>query len=120
VRAALAMRRALAECNRRLAEEGLPELRFGIGIHRGDVVAGMIGSSHLMEFTVIGDVVNVASRIESLTRQHDTDILVTEEVRSKLDARVHVRAMPAVAVKGKPKPIVTYAIQESEETSDPQ
>ncbi|MEW5848432.1 MAG: adenylate/guanylate cyclase domain-containing protein [Myxococcota bacterium] len=110
VRAALGMRAALVTYNAQLRAQGLPELKFGIGIHSGEVVAGMIGSTQLMEFTVIGDVVNVAARVESLTRQHQTDILVTPEVRARLDAGVRVREMPAVPVKGKPQPIVTYAV----------
>ena len=72
----------------------------------------MIGCAQLVEFTVIGDVVNVAARVENLTRKLGTDLLITEEVRRQLEARVRVRAMPATEVKGKPQPIVTYAVDE--------
>lgn len=111
VRAALGMRSALVGYNEELRAQSLPELRIGVGIHRGEVVAGMIGCSELMEFTVIGDVVNVAARVESLTRQHGTDILVTSEVRVHLDSSIAIREMPPVPVKGKPQPIVTWAVE---------
>lgn len=110
VRAALAMRAALAAYNERLVEQGQPELVLGIGIHRGPVVAGLLGSSELMEYTVIGDVVNTASRIEGLTRRHDTDILISEGVRAALDERFELREMPALDVKGKAKPIATWSV----------
>lgn len=111
VDAALAMRRALAEYNVRLAAAGRPQLAIGVGIHRGTVVAGLIGSHLLVEYTVIGDVVNLASRVESLTRTHGVDILVTTEVRVALDASYRLREMPAVAVKGKSEPVVTFAVE---------
>jgi adenylate cyclase len=107
VRAALSMRRALEEYNRTLAEIGLP--------NKGRVVAGVMGSDRLMEFTVIGDAVNLAARVESLTRTLDADILVTEAVRGDLDGRFAVRQMPASAVKGKTEPIITFAVDSFDE-----
>jgi adenylate cyclase len=112
VKAALAMRDALARYNEQLAANGLPRLSFGVGIHTGDVVAGVMGSDRLMEFTVIGDPVNVAARVESLTRTHDVDILVTGEVQATLDPRFVLRAMPPAVVKGKSEPVLTYAVEE--------
>jgi adenylate cyclase len=110
VHAALAMRAALAAYNTRLRAEGLPALAAGIGIHRGQVVAGVIGNAALMEYGVIGRTVNVASRVEGLTRVHETDVLVTDAVRAHLDGRFRLRAMPATEVKGIPQPVVTYAV----------
>jgi class 3 adenylate cyclase len=111
VKAALAMRDALAVYNRELEARGLAKLEFGVGIHTGDVVAGVMGSDRFMEFTVIGDPVNIAARVEALTRVHQVDILVTDEVMKTLDRRFTARAMPAVAVKGKTEPITTFAIE---------
>ena len=111
VRAALAMRGALTAYNDRLREQGRPELVIGIGIHSGQVVAGLLGSSELMEYTVIGDVVNTASRIEGLTRRLGEPILVSEHVQKQLDERFRLREMPATEVKGKSKPLVTWAVE---------
>jgi len=116
VKAALAMREALAGYNRELEKRGLAKLEFGVGIHTGDVVAGVMGSDRFMEFTVIGDPVNVAARVEALTRVHQVDILVTEEVQKTLDPRFVARAMPPVAVKGKSEPIATFAIESFDAT----
>jgi adenylate cyclase len=110
VHAALAMRAALAAYNARLRTEGLPAIAIGIGIHRGPVVAGVVGNAELMEYGVIGRTVNVASRVEGLTRVHDTDVLVTAAVRASLDARFRLRAMAPAEVKGLPGAIVTYAV----------
>jgi adenylate cyclase len=111
VRAAFAMQAALAELNARRPPER-PPLAMGVGVHHGPVVAGVIGSNELVEYGVIGSTVNVASRVQGLTRVHDVDVLVTDAVRAHLDPRVVARAMPAVAVKGLPAPLVTYALEQ--------
>lgn len=110
VRAALAMRAALDDLNREIEARGLPRLRFGVGINRGDVLAAVVGSNEMMEFTVMGDAVNVAARVEALTRLHGVDILVTESVREKLDERFRLRAFPAAPIKGKAEPLPTWAV----------
>jgi adenylate cyclase len=110
VHAALAMQRALARYNESLAAQGLPVLAAGIGIHRGPVVAGVVGNAELVEYGVIGRTVNVASRVEGLTRVHPVGVLITDAVRAHLDARFHVRVLPAVEVKGLPEPLVTFAV----------
>jgi class 3 adenylate cyclase len=110
VEAAIGMRRALAEYNEKLKVRGFPELGFGIGIHCGNVVAGLVGSDELLEFTVMGDVVNVASRIEALTRELDADILVTDDVRSRLNNRFVTSAMPPARIRGKTDPILTWTV----------
>src|SRR5205085_10326024 len=108
VAAALAMRAALARYNDGLPAQGLPALAAGVGIHRGPVVAGVGGNAALMEYGVIGRTVNVASRVEGLTRVHGVDVLITDAVRAHLDARFRVRALPAANVKGLPDPLVTF------------
>jgi adenylate cyclase len=110
VRAALAMDRALAEYNLDLQRQGHPALELGVGIHCGPVVAGLLGSSELMEYTVIGDVVNTASRIESLTRKLEATILISDSVRKQLDSRFHLREMAPSEVKGKSKALATWAV----------
>jgi class 3 adenylate cyclase len=111
VLAALAMRAALAEYNAKLRARALPELRFGVGIHTGEVIVGVMGAGELNKFTVTGDPINVASRVEGLTREHGVDLLVTEDVRKALDERFRLREMPPVNVKGKPGPIRTYHVE---------
>jgi class 3 adenylate cyclase len=112
VRAALAMRAAIADYNAELARDGLPPLAVGIGIHRGPGLAGMIGSRERMEYGFVGRTVNVAARVQTLTRTHQVDILVTEALRAELDSRFVLDAMPAEVVKGIADPLVTYAVRE--------
>jgi len=111
VRAALAMRESLRDYNRELALEGLPQLALGIGIHRGPGLAGLIGSRERMEFGFVGRTVNVAARVQSLTRVHRVDILVTEALRGELDACFELVPMPPETVKGIADPLVTYAVR---------
>ena len=115
VTAALAMRAAVADYNRELAAEGLPPIGVGIGIHRGPGLAGLIGSRERMEFAFVGSTVNIAARVQGLTRVHGVDILVTEEVRGELEGAFIVDAMPAEHVKGIADAVVTYAVRERSE-----
>ena len=110
VLAALDMRAALAAYNGELRAKGLPELRFGIGIHTGEVIVGIMGAGELNKFTVTGDPINVASRVQGLTREQGVDFLITEDVRRALDDRFRLRDMPPARVKGKPEPIRTYHV----------
>lgn len=112
VHAALAMRAAMREYNVELSREGLPPLAVGIGIHRGPGLAGLIGSRERMEYGFVGRTVNLAARVQSLTRSHQVDILVTEALRAELDTRFVLTPMPAESVKGIAEPVVTYAVRE--------
>ena len=109
LRAALAMRAELEAYNAELAAEGLARLRIGIGLHRGTGIAGLVGSRELMQFTVVGSVVNVAARVQALTREHDVDILVTTAVRDALDPRFTLRPLPPSRLKGIAEPVATFA-----------
>ena len=111
VAAALAMRESIADYNRELVREGLPPVGVGIGIHRGPGLAGLIGSRERMEFGFVGTTVNLAARVQGLTRLHGVDILVTEDVRGELDAAFVVDRMPAEHVKGIVEAVVTYAVR---------
>jgi adenylate cyclase len=111
VAAALAMRASIRAYNEELARAGLPALGVGIGIHRGPGLAGMIGSRERMEFAFVGRTVNMAARVQALTRVHGVDILVTEAVREELDDAFVVEAMPAEPVKGIAEPVRTWAVR---------
>jgi len=82
--AAFAMRTALTELNREWRERGEPEFENGIGIHYGEALLGIIGSDERMEFTVIGDTVNLASRTEGLTKEYGTPVLITGDFYQNL------------------------------------
>jgi len=112
VRAALAMQAAIREYSAELAKEGLPPLALGIGIHRGPGLAGLVGSRERMEYAFVGLTVNLAARVQSLTRVHKADILVTEALRTELDSRFLLTPMPPEMVKGIAEPVVTYAVRD--------
>jgi adenylate cyclase len=101
VRAALDMRRRLAAWNAARARAGKSPLRHGIGIHTGSVLAGNIGSAERHSYALVGDPVNLASRIQSLTKEFGADILVSGDTRRQLDGRFDLVQLPAVRVKGK-------------------
>jgi class 3 adenylate cyclase len=107
---ALAMRAELVAYNRELTAEGLPTLAFGIGLHRGIGVAGLVGSHELLQFTVVGTIVNVAARVQALTRDRAVDILLTHEVQRVLDPRFELRPLPASELKGVSVPVATFAL----------
>jgi len=108
--AALSMRARLREINAGRAQDGLSVIRFGIGIHTGIVAAGMLGSADQHEYTIIGDAVNVASRVEGLTRRFDTDILVTESTWNLGGGGFSARRLASEQVKGRAEPVVVYAL----------
>jgi len=111
VQAALKMRAALSEFNKGQKKAGKPVLRIGMGIHCGEMVAGSVGSKDRMEFTVIGDTVNTASRIEGLNKKWGTDILISEEVSRATKREIILEAMPETHVQGIADPIQVFAVK---------
>ena len=112
VKAAVMMRHALITLNKSRAENdpGNPPIRIGCGINTGIVTAGQIGSELRMEYTVIGDPVNLASRVEALTKPLATDILITEDTFNLIGDSLITEEMPPVTVKGKAKPVRLFAV----------
>ncbi len=115
VHAALAMRAELTEYNRELEKEGLPSLGIGIGLHRGVGVAGLIGSRDLIQYAFVGRTINVAARVQDLTRLHEADILVTRELRETLDPRFTIRELPPADVRGIAEPVGIFAVEDFRE-----
>ncbi|MDR1507273.1 MAG: HAMP domain-containing protein [Treponema sp.] len=112
VRSALMMRIALYELNKKRKVDDLenPVIKIGCGINSGLVTAGQIGSAERMEYTVIGDAVNLASRTEALNKSLGTDILITENTWNLVGKYLITKEMPQVTVKGKKKPIRFFAV----------
>jgi adenylate cyclase len=112
VKAALEMRYALLDMNRGRGNDdpGNPPIRIGCGINSGVVTAGQIGSEQRMEYTVIGDPVNLASRTEALNKPLGTDILITEDTWRLAGDHFVTEEMPPVKVKGKEKPVRLFAV----------
>jgi adenylate cyclase len=111
VRAALAMLARLDEWNQEREAAGAPPLAIGIGVHAGEVIAGNIGSARKMEYTIIGDAVNTASRIEGLNRQLGTRLLISADVHVEVAADVDARELDPVEVRGKSKPLLLYEVR---------
>lgn len=110
VRASLAMRKRLAEFNEAREKAGKVPVKIGMGLHTGELIAGNIGSTEKMEYTVIGDTVNTASRIESLTKEFGTDMLISEDVYKRVKDKLIVEPISA-NVKGKTKALVAYKVK---------
>jgi adenylate cyclase len=110
VAAALEMRRRLADLNGRRAQDGKPPLKNGIGIHSGTVLAGNIGSAERVTYALVGDAVNLASRIQGLNKDLGTEILLSEETRRRLTGTVALEALPAVRVKGKSAEVSVHRV----------
>jgi adenylate cyclase len=111
VQTALAMSRALDELNQEWAAAGRPVLDIGIGISTGDMVAGNIGSSAIMSYTVIGDTVNLGARLESLNKDYGTRVIISEATRESLKGRYDIRPLGEVVVKGKSRPVAIYEVK---------
>jgi adenylate cyclase len=110
VRAARDMRKALVELNEFRARDGLVPLRVGIGIHTGPVAAGMLGGALQAEYTIIGDAVNVASRVEGLTKEHQVDVLVSETTWAQLPEPRRGERRAAAEIRGRKEPVVVYTL----------
>ena len=110
VRASIAMIEALRRWNLERAEEGKKVVDIGIGLHTDTVVSGNIGSPKRMDYTVIGDGVNLASRLESACKEYGARILISEATQSRLKGTYRMREVDRVVVKGKTEPIAVFEV----------
>ena len=110
VQAAIEMISSLFEWNRRRADDGRPAINMGIGLNTGMVVVGNIGSPKRMDFTMIGDGVNLASRLESACKQYSARILISEYTFERLKGVYRTREVDHVIVKGKTEPVGVYEV----------
>lgn len=120
IKAMLLMRLSLHEYNKDRGSAEKPIIRIGCGANTGPCLAGQIGSAQRMEYTVIGDAVNLASRIEALNKPFCTDILVSEYTYDLVKDYVIAEAMPHIKVKGKAEPLRIYAIVNLKNVKGPQ
>ena len=111
IKASIEMRKALEKLNELRASRNQVPIKIGIGLHRGEAISGTIGSSERMEYTVIGDTVNQASRIESSTKAFGTDMLISNSLADFVKDEFIVEEAGKVEVKGKSEPLTLYKVR---------
>ena len=109
-RAAVDMVDELRRLNLKWAAEGRTELDIGIGLNSGEMIAGNIGSSSIMSYTVIGDNLNLGSRLESLNKDYKTRIIISDATRGRLTGTYDIRPLGGVTVKGKSRSVEIFEI----------
>ena len=117
VQSALDMRQRLVTFNRDRARQSQPQIQIGIGISSGEVVSGNIGSQRRMDYTVIGDGVNLSSRLESITKQYGCDLVISEHTYDLCHEQIWVRELDRIRVKGKYEPVSIYDVIATRQTS---
>jgi adenylate cyclase len=116
VQACLEMRMALSELNKLRDSRGQTPIMIGMGLHCGPAISGTIGSEERMEYTVIGDTVNMTSRIESSTKAFGTDLLISEDVFNKVGAEFALELAGVAEVKGKSEPLKMFKVLGTKDT----
>jgi adenylate cyclase len=110
VRTAIAMIRSLNEWNSVRVADGRPRIDMGVGLNTGSVVAGNIGSPKRMDFTMIGDGVNLAARLESACKEYHARILISDFTHRELKGVYRTREVDRVVVKGKTEPVAVHEV----------
>ena len=111
-RSALAMIKVLETLNQEFQRRSLPRVHIGIGINTAEVLVGNLGSEHRFNYTVIGDGVNVASRVEGYTKNFGVNILITENTQKQIGSEFLVRSLDHVHVKGRVASVLVYELLE--------
>ena len=110
VKCAYELRKKVKQIKQRWLEEGKPKIDIGIGINTGEAFIGNVGTKNRFEYTVIGDTVNIASRIEDYNKIYKTHILISENTYNKISQIVDVIKIREVSIKGKSKKINIYEV----------
>jgi len=109
-RAAIAMNQRLVELNEGFSKQGWPALRHGIGIHTGEAVAANIGSPDRLSYLLVGDTVNLASRLQGLTKDMGEEIIISKATRARLQDDFPLKGLTAAKVKGKTQPVEIFSL----------
>ncbi len=108
---ALEMTKSLAKFNEEFTRpQQLPEIKIGVGINTGEMIAGNMGSSLRFDYTVIGDAVNLSSRLEGTNKEYGTEIIISESVYGQVKSEFVCRQLDLIRVKGKVEPIMIYEV----------
>ncbi len=113
-RAGLEMRRRLVDLNKEFVEKGWPSLRHGIGIHTGDALAANIGSPDRLSYLLVGDTINIASRLQSLTKEVGTEMIISAATHARLTdtelTAIELRKLPPKHLRGKSLLVEIFAV----------
>ena len=112
VKSALEMTKALKQLNNVLEAEGLPQIKIGIGINTGEALVGNMGSEQRFDYSVIGDAVNLASRLESSSKTLGKTIVIGEDTRHSIETLYQFDYIDSIKVKGKTEEIKVYTIKD--------
>ena len=117
VLAGVEMLEGLKEVNRTLKERGFDlEVKIGIGINTGVATIGNIGSEQKKNYTVVGDTVNLSSRLESITKEYKTPLIFSEYTYGKIKDKIDCKLMGNVKVKGREQPVDIYTVESREDS----
>jgi adenylate cyclase len=111
IKSALGMRHVLEGMRERFQIERQVDLKIGIGINTGVALVGNIGSNQRMEFTAIGDTVNLGSRLESANKEFNTDIIVSEYTYVAARTQFRFRSLGPLSIRGREEPVSAYAVE---------
>jgi adenylate cyclase len=113
------MQAALARLNARWQEKGIKPMHVGFGINQGDAIVGNLGCEAKMEVSVIGDAVNLSSRLEGATKQYHLDLCIGENVAALVRDKFILRAVDLLVVKGKTKPVEIFTVLDKRGVPEP-
>ena len=109
-KSSIAQLKALKDLNKKFMQKNLPSLEIGCGIHTGEAVVGNFGSEDRFDYTALGDTVNIASRLEGLTKYYGVNIIISESTYALVKNHLDCRKLDVVKVKGKKKPLTIYEL----------